>query len=150
MSAPTIKSFDKWYDAMLALSHFRAHELRFLGGSHHDPRSKAHDLNTLPPRELWGRIMVPAGVADMARELHGSPIRILSAYRSPAYNKAVGGAKYSRHLQFDALDLCPMDGRVMALVRTLKRLRREGHFTGGIGVYPSFVHIDNRGSNVDF
>lgn len=150
MSAPTIKSFDAWFDAQLALRFFKAHELRFMGGSHYDHRSRAHGLNTLPPRELWENIMEIAGVADMARGDLGSPVRILSAYRSPAYNKAIGGATASRHVCFDALDLAPLDGRVGMLLRILKRLRREGHFKGGIGSYPGFVHIDNRGANVDF
>jgi len=143
------KRFDEYF-AGLGLEFFRPHEFRFLGGSHYLPSGKAAGLNAVPPRELWENIMVTAGVADMARGDLGSPIRILSAYRSPAYNKAIGGANASRHVQFDALDLAPLDGRTGVLLRILKRLRTEGHFTGGIGSYPGFVHIDNRGANVDF
>jgi lysozyme len=150
MRSPSNKSFDAWCAATLALRFFQPHELRFMGGAHYDHRSRAHGLNTLPPRELWDNIITAARVADMARAEMGTPIRILSAYRSPAYNRAIGGAKFSQHLEFCALDLTPLDGRVGVLLRILKRLRKEGHFTGGIGSYTGFVHIDNRGHNVDF
>lgn len=33
------------------------------------------------------------------------PLRIVSGYRSPAHNRAVGGAKRSRHLFNDAADI---------------------------------------------
>lgn len=150
MTPAQIKAFDTWVESTLSLRYFRAHELRFLGGSHYDIRHRAHGKNSLPTRDLWKNIIVPACVADMARGEHGSPIRILSAYRNEDYNQAIRGARFSRHRNFDALDLAPMDGRVSALVKILKRLRAEGHFKGGIGVYPNFVHIDNRGTNVDF
>ena len=145
----TVEKFDKWA-AGLELDHFSPHELRFMGGSHYDPRSKAYGLNDLPPRALWDNIANVAKAADMARGELGSPIRVLSAYRSPEYNRAIRGARASRHLQFDALDLAPMDGRVATLHRILVRLRKQGVFTGGIGRYPSFVHIDNRGTAADW
>lgn len=144
-----IQSFDKWAFS-LDLKHFAPHEIRFLGGSHHLPKGRASGKNTLPPRALWQNIVPVLRAADIARAELGSPIRILSAYRSPEYNRAIGGAKYSRHLQFDALDLAPMDGRVTTLYRILRRLRKEGVFTGGIGKYSTFVHIDNRGHFADW
>jgi hypothetical protein len=141
--------FDTWA-AGLNLKHFAPHELRFLGGSHYLPTGRAAGKNTLPPRALWENIAPVAKAADLARAELGSAMRILSAYRSPEYNLAVGGARFSRHLQFDALDLAPVNGQVATLHRILVRLRRAGIFTGGIGRYPSFVHIDARGHNVDF
>lgn len=144
-----IQSFDKWA-ASLGLRYFSPHEIRFLGGSHYLPTGRTAGKNTLPPRPLWQNIVPALRAADMARAELGSPIRILSAYRSPEYNRAIGGAKYSRHLQFDALDLAPMDGRVTTLHRLLKRLRKEGIFTGGIGKYSTFVHIDHRGHCADW
>lgn len=150
MSAAAIKRFDAWAGGTLGLKHFAAPELRYMGGSHYDPKSKAHGLNTLPPPELWEMMEETAAIADLARERMGSGLIVLSAYRSPAYNKAVGGAKSSRHLCFNALDLAPVNGNVAALHKVLKALRKEGHFKGGIGRYPTFCHVDTRGYNVDF
>ena len=145
----TVEKFDKWASG-LGLDHFSPHELRFMGGSHYDPRSSAYGLNELPPQALWENIAPVAMAADIARDELGAPIRILSGYRSPAYNRAIRGAKHSRHLHFDALDLAPMRGSVAGLHRILTRLRKQGIFTGGIGKYASFVHIDNRGTVADW
>jgi len=134
----------------LKLRYFAPHEIRFFGGSHYLPKGRASGLNTLPPRNLWANMIPVIRAADEAREIMGSPIRILSAYRSPEYNRAVGGARFSRHLQFDALDLAPMNGHVATLHTILKKLRSVGLFTGGIGRYSSFVHLDNRGTNTDW
>lgn len=145
----SIEKFDKWAEG-LELNYFLPHELRFMGGSYYDPRSKAYGLNSLPPKELWENIAQIAIAADTARGQFGAPIRILSGYRSPAYNKAIRGAKHSRHLQFDALDLAPMNGKISHLHAILKRLRKEGAFCGGIGRYSTFIHIDNRGHIADW
>lgn len=144
-----IDNFDEWA-ASLGLCHFRAHELRTMGGSHYDPRSKAYGLNRLPARKLWPNIVAIARAADECRRRLGQPMLILSGYRSPAYNAAVGGAKQSRHLFFNALDLTVPGFGTVYLKRTLRDLRAEGWFTGGIGTYRNFIHIDNRGHNVDF
>ena len=60
--------------------------------------------NSIPPRELWENIIQTALVIDEIREIAGAPIQIHSAYRSPEYNKAVGGERNSFHMRFMALD----------------------------------------------
>lgn len=45
-----------------------------------------------------------AGLEEL-RRLVGRPIRIVSGYRCPRHNKAVGGAQRSRHVYGDAADL---------------------------------------------
>ena len=80
-----------------------------------------------------------------ARNRLGKPIRITSAYRSPAYNKRIGGVSNSTHVRFNALDL--VTDKPAALYLLLLDLRREGLFKGGLGLYRSFVHIDSRGHN---
>lgn len=42
---------------------------------------------------------------DRVRAAVGHPIRITSGYRDPAHNARVGGAKYSRHVVGDAVDI---------------------------------------------
>lgn len=149
MTPKKIAEFDAWV-ASLGLKHFQPHEVRFLGNSHY-ASGKAQGKNGLPPKSIRSRLVPVLRAADEARERLGVSIIILSAYRAPAYNAAIGGAKYSRHMECDALDLAAPKTSVTKLRAVLKQLRKEGWFTGGMGLkYPSFVHIDNRGANVDF
>lgn len=149
MTAKQIEEFDAWV-ASLGLKHFQPHEVRFLGNSHY-ASGKAQGKNGLPPKDIRSRLVPVLRAADEARERLGVSIMILSAYRAPAYNKAIGGAKASRHMECDALDLGAPKVPTAKLRKVLKQLRKEGYFTGGMGLkYPSFVHIDNRGTNVDF
>jgi hypothetical protein len=148
MSGKMIDEFDAWVKS-LGLRYFQPHELRFLGNSHYT-KGRAHGKNTLPPKSIWNAMVPTIRAADEARERLGSGIIILSAYRSPAYNSAIGGAKWSRHMANDALDLAPTRATVAALRKVLMDVRAEGKFQGGIGRYPNFIHIDNRGANVNF
>lgn len=149
MTTKQIEEFDAWV-ASLGLKHFQPHEVRFLGNSHY-ASGKAQGLNALPPKAMRAQLVPVLRAADEARERLGVSIMILSAYRAPAYNKAVGGAKFSQHMECTALDLAAPKVSTAKLRAVLKQLRKEGWFTGGMGLkYPSFVHIDNRGHNVDF
>ena len=107
--------------------------------------------NTLPPRELWPNIGEALRVADELRHHLGVPLRsIISAYRSPAYNAACpGAALFSRHTHNDALDLV-FDCEPEKVVAAAEVLRDQGVFTGGIGRYATFTHIDTRGSSADW
>ena len=69
----------------------------------------------------------------------GVPIIINSAYRSPNHNKAVGGAKGSRHLKGDAFDI-----RVAGY--TPLQIANYARYLGftGISAYNTFTHIDTR------
>lgn len=60
--------------------------------------------NTLPPEELWPNIALTATVLDALRASFGRPVTITSSYRSPRYNRAVGGAPLSQHPAWTALD----------------------------------------------
>src|SRR5690606_9510833 len=55
--------------------------------------------------KLDGRVFQLAAVFEDIRRVCGNkPIRINSAYRSPAHNKKIGGARNSQHLHGRALD----------------------------------------------
>src|SRR5690554_3574024 len=88
----------------LNLSYFKPYEFWVKGPGHDNTGSRAYGLNTDPPRDLWKNIIPTARVIDEFRRRIGSPIIITNAYRSPAYNEAVGGARNSLHVQFKALD----------------------------------------------
>ena len=95
---------------------------------------------------------------------------VISAYRTPYYNRSIGNVPNSRHVYGDAMDLFidrDKDGRLDDLdgdkkrdmndVKVLYRLAVEfqensrGLYVGGIGKYQpkshhgGFVHMDNRG-----
>lgn len=105
--------------------------------------------NDLPPRELWFEIENTLRIADLLRDRLGVTCKILSAYRSKKYNTAVGGAKFSQHMQNRALDL-KFSCSSTKVYEAAMKLREEGLFQGGIGWYPNFVHIDTRGRNVEW
>lgn len=82
------------------------------------------------------------------RDKWGSPLAMTSGYRPPAVNTAVGGAKYSRHMQGDAGDIYPVKGNLRDLFAVVK----ASPFTGiGDGCHRGFVHCDCRpGSRIIF
>ena len=122
--------------------YFNADEVFFRGA-----RDAKLQLNTDPPRALWPSLLAVVKVADEARHRLSRPLRINSAYRSPAYNRAISGASKSVHVQGGALDLA---GSPATLHKILTQLRAEGFFKGGIGKYRTFCHVDVRGRNADW
>lgn len=152
-AAPKARAKPNTFAALFAtwnIRHFRADEFLVMGGSHVSRGSRAFGLNAQPPSALWRNMEPTAKVLDELRERLGTPIRTLSAYRSPAYNRAIGGARRSQHLAFRAVDFVADRGSPREWAAELRRLRTEGLFKGGIGTYRTFVHIDTRGTNRDW
>ncbi|PSL20623.1 peptidoglycan-binding protein [Shimia abyssi] len=135
----------------LGLKNFKPYEFLIKGEKNNNPHSPAFQKNTNPPRELWPNIAPTARVLDILRGRVDAPIRTLSVYRSPAYNVAIGGASQSLHTQFRAIDFIAQGNSTpLDWAAALRSMRSEGLFLGGIGTYPTFVHVDTRGFNVDF
>lgn len=78
-------------------------------------------------------------VLERLRSIDGRPLRIVSGYRSPATNAAVGGASNSQHLYGRAADLEP--GRFKAAEALARGAR-------GVGVDRNgwVIHVDVRPS----
>jgi hypothetical protein len=129
------------------LTAFSASEFLVKGSKH-----ASNHLNTDPPQALWGNIIATVKVLiELKQRLGGAAITLNSAYRSPAYNASVGGARDSQHMKFTAVDLVAHDGgRPSDWARTLHQMRDGGFFKGGIGLYNSFVHVDTRGYNANW
>lgn len=83
------------------------------------------------------------GVLQKIRDRIGKPVRVTSGYRSPDYNKKVGGAADSMHMRGVAADI-QVDGTDPAKVAAYAETLMPD--TGGIGLYTgqAFVHIDTR------
>jgi zinc D-Ala-D-Ala carboxypeptidase len=69
----------------------------------------------------------------------GKPLIVRSAYRSPEHNRAVGGAKRSKHLEGTAFDIGMSNHDPVAF----EAAAREAGFLG-FGFYPrsDFIHVD--------
>ena len=137
------QSFSEWFAAQ-GFRHFSAGEFTSYFGA-----VRKGVTNSTPPRALWKNIVPALRIVDELREVLGRPCTILSSYRSPDYNRAVGGVTASQHMDFRALDIA-FDGIPPRLVfEKLSAWRAQGKFTGGLGLYPGagFVHIDTRSSN---
>ena len=79
-------------------------------------------------------------------EMGDSPLVVLSAYRTPEHNRRIGGAKRSQHIEGRALDLRPPRGMVtLAFFRQVREIVADTDIRG-LGLYPTFLHIDIRPS----
>ena len=146
-SKPEIPSPQKKlsYQDFLANFHFRHIQPHEVISPHH--QTTRGITNSLPPIELWPAMPATLFVADEIRERLNRPLTLItSAYRSPAYNKACRGASQSWHTKNCALDLV-FEGSSRDSYQIATELRKEGFFTGGIGLYNTFIHIDTRGQN---
>lgn len=82
----------------------------------------------------------PMFALDALRGILGHSIGINSGYRTPAHNKAVGGAPRSQHLDGNAFDV-NTSGWTKEQRRNLIISARKLGFTG-IGIAQTFLHVD--------
>ena len=80
-------------------------------------------------------------ILEKIRAHFGRPVHINSAYRTPAKNKAVGGAAQSQHMYGLAADIT-IQGVTPSQIASYAETLLPG--TGGIGIYKSFCHVDVR------
>ncbi len=136
-------AFTEWFNAQ-GFRHFGAGEF-----TRYFAAQRGAVKNSPPPKRLWKNIVPTLRVVDELRASFGKPCEILSSYRSPDYNKKVGGVALSQHLEFKALDIAFEGVSPQKVYDRLIEWRKAGKFTGGLGLYPGagFVHIDTRGTN---
>ncbi len=80
-------------------------------------------------------------VLEQIREHFGKPVIITSGYRTPDWNKEVGGVVNSEHLFGTAADIRVEGVEPKEVAKYAESLMP---YSGGIGYYRNFTHIDVR------
>ena len=86
---------------------------------------------------------------QIIRDHFQRPIVIISGYRSPERNAAVGGADKSQHLEAKAADIKIAGVPTEEIYNRIDKLISQGKIKqGGLGKYikSGFVHYDVRGT----
>jgi uncharacterized protein YcbK (DUF882 family) len=87
---------------------------------------------------------------QVLRDACGKSIKIMSGYRSPERNKAVGGASMSQHMFANAADIQIVGMTPQQMYDLVEKLIKEGKMKqGGLGLYPrenGWIHYDTRGT----
>lgn len=93
-----------------------------------------------PPPSPWilDNLYRLANRLQVVRDLLGKPIIINSGYRTPAHNRAIGGAAHSFHLSGMAADIV-VPGMTAAQVQQFLK-----QWSGGMGCYQHYTHVDIR------
>lgn len=100
---------------------------------------------TKVPEEFKNNLIKLAVNLQVLRDDFGSALVISSGYRTPKYNKRVGGATLSQHLTASASDLSQNKETPLELYKRIEKLIKQGKMhNGGLGLYNTFVHYDIR------
>ena len=100
------------------------------------------------PSDVLENVKQLAVQLQAIRDYVGKPIRINSAYRSKAHNKAIGGVKTSQHILGKAADITIdtfTPDEVVSIIENMLTNEMLGSFyIGGLGSYSTFTHVDTR------
>jgi hypothetical protein len=124
----------------------RAKDAGNLAPHFHASEFSCKDGTAVPKAALPALTRLCEEVLEPLRERFGR-CTIMSGYRPTAYNARIGGAKFSQHI-YDlhpntvAADLTFESGRPSDWAQVAESLCERG----GLGRYPGFVHVDNRGT----
>ena len=100
------------------------------------------------PDEYMENVEKLATNLQVLRDHIGMPIVVISGYRSPKYNRRIGGAKKSQHMLAKAADIKVKGMHPDQVRNEILTLIKQGKMaTGGVGRYTTFTHYDVRGWN---
>ena len=103
------------------------------------------DGSAYPFEWKMNRVIILAEIFEFIRGLcGGKPIKIHSAYRTPDYNRLVGGVVNSQHVMGRALDLGVPSGMTINHFHQIISAIPMNTALRGIGKYKTFVHVDVR------
>lgn len=125
MNGKNVLCYSYKYDGSIKLSpHFKVYEFRCKDNT--DPIFISITL---------------VNVLENIRKHFNKPVIINSAYRNPAYNAMIGGAKNSTHMYGMAADIHINGVTPKQIADFAETLMPD---SGGIGIYDNFCHIDVR------
>lgn len=105
---------------------------------------KCKDGSAVPAKFL-ANVTKLAMNLQVLRDHIKKPIVLNSAYRTPNYNRSIGGAVQSQHLTASAGDIRIAGMTSKEVHATILKLIAEGKMhNGGLGLYKTFVHYDVR------
>lgn len=100
-----------------------------------------HPGDIAPTDDVIDNLKLLAQRLQALRDFLGKPIHINSGYRSASHNAAVGGASNSYHLLGMAADIV-VEGMTPHEVQCMLV-----NWSGGMGCYDTFTHVDIRDFN---
>lgn len=86
-------------------------------------------------------------VLQQVRSHFKKRVFINSAYRTDKHNRACGGSKYSQHLYGLAADIVVEGVSPKEVASYVRKIMPK---SGGVGIYSSFIHIDDRKERIDW
>lgn len=116
---------DREYDDGWVSAHFREHELACPCCGKY-----IHNLRLIYALEKLRRLC------------GNRPITVTSGTRCPAWNKAVGGSRKSKHLKGEAADIVVREMHPLEIMVLIPEVAQFDH--GGVGVFDHFMHLDVR------
>lgn len=72
------------------------------------------------------------------------PVRVNSGFRTPAYNRLIGGASESYHMKGMAADITVSGLTPPEVASAAELALYKNGWSGGLGCYPTFLHVDTR------
>ena len=102
-------------------------------------------LPNVPPPDARAALKeLVDNVLQPARDAVGVPVRVTSGYRSPAVNRAVGGAADSQHRHGEAADIQCADNRALFEAIRSGLLFDQLIWEHGTDECPAWVHVSYR------
>jgi uncharacterized protein YcbK (DUF882 family) len=102
---------------------------------------RCHDGTDVPDEYLVNALQICRRAEILRAEV--GPLFVTSGYRTPVWNRKVGGAKGSLHLKASALDLTSRLVSAKKLHAIYLKLIKAGKVEdGGLGLYRNWIHID--------
>ena len=97
------------------------------------------------PLKVFKNLLELVEQMQKIRDVLGKTITVNSGYRSPNYNKLIGGASRSQHILGKACDFTVKGLTPYQVADRLEDLMQGGSIiNGGLGEYDTFTHYDIR------
>jgi len=99
-------------------------------------------LDNTPSADTVANLRRTAELLEAVRALLGKPVIVISGYRSPEVNRAVGGAVFSQHMVGQAADfVVPAFGSPLEVCRAIAAAEPAIDFHQLIHEFRAWVHI---------